>query len=154
MPKWDQIPAWLYYIVGLIDFHSAVHLKYSSFWPSADVKPMSNYLVHAMLWYGMVWYGMLWYGMLCYAMLCYAMLCYAMLCYAMLCYAMLCYAMLCYAMLCYYTPIQTTNSWQAIGISIGSLVMLELRASALYLSLIILTINEKFWLKIATLMKL
>ncbi len=27
------------------------HLKHSSFWPSANVKPMSNDLVHVMLWH-------------------------------------------------------------------------------------------------------
>ncbi len=38
--------------MGLLDFHTAyknifaVHLKHSSFWPSADVKPMSNDLVN------------------------------------------------------------------------------------------------------------
>ncbi len=42
--------------MGLLDFHSAykiafvVHLKCSSFWPSGDVKPMSNYLVQVMPW--------------------------------------------------------------------------------------------------------
>ncbi len=39
---------------GLLDFHSsnkvlfAVHSKHSSFWPSADVKPMSKDLVYEM----------------------------------------------------------------------------------------------------------
>ncbi len=48
--------AWLYYIMDLIDFHSTneifadVHLKHSSFWASADAKPMSNGLLHAMPW--------------------------------------------------------------------------------------------------------
>jgi hypothetical protein len=38
------MPRCLYYILGLQDFHGiikilfAVHLKHSSFWPSADVK--------------------------------------------------------------------------------------------------------------------
>jgi hypothetical protein len=38
--------------MDLLDFHStlivllAVHFKHSSFWPSGDVKTMSNDLVH------------------------------------------------------------------------------------------------------------
>jgi hypothetical protein len=42
--------------MGLLDFHStykkllALYLKHSSFWPSADVNPMSNELVHALHW--------------------------------------------------------------------------------------------------------
>jgi hypothetical protein len=46
--------AGLFYVIGLLDFHGTskfffgVRLKQSSFWPSADVKPMPNYLVHAM----------------------------------------------------------------------------------------------------------
>jgi hypothetical protein len=42
--------------MGLLDLHStytnifAVHLKQSSFWPSADVKPMSTDLVDAKPW--------------------------------------------------------------------------------------------------------
>ncbi len=33
-----------------IEILFAVHRKHSSYWPSADVKPMSNNLVHAMTW--------------------------------------------------------------------------------------------------------
>ncbi len=42
--------------MGLLDFHSiykilfAVHLKHSSFWPSADVKHASNDVVHEATW--------------------------------------------------------------------------------------------------------
>jgi hypothetical protein len=42
--------------MGLQDFHSnfkilfAVDLKQSGFWPSADVKPATNDLAHAMPW--------------------------------------------------------------------------------------------------------
>jgi hypothetical protein len=38
--------AQLYLLMGLLDFHStynilfAIHLKLSSFWPSADIKPI------------------------------------------------------------------------------------------------------------------
>ncbi len=40
--------------MGLLDLHGifeisfAVHLKHSSFWTSADGKPISNHLAHAM----------------------------------------------------------------------------------------------------------
>ncbi len=46
-PWRDKIPAWLYYIVGLLDFDSndKCIIKSSSLWPSADVKPMSIDLV-------------------------------------------------------------------------------------------------------------
>ncbi len=43
---WDKIPAWLYYIMGLLDFQSTykifvgVYLRHPSFRPSADVKPV------------------------------------------------------------------------------------------------------------------
>ena len=54
VPSCDKIAAWLYYIMGVLDFHSilitkilfAVRLKHSSFWPSADVKSMSKDVVH------------------------------------------------------------------------------------------------------------
>jgi hypothetical protein len=45
--------------MGLKNFHStykilfSLHLKHSSFWPSAGVKHMSNDLVNAMPWQGM-----------------------------------------------------------------------------------------------------
>ncbi len=45
-PERDKIPAWLYYLTGLLDFHGvytklfAVHIKHSCFWPSADANPM------------------------------------------------------------------------------------------------------------------
>jgi hypothetical protein len=45
-----------YYIIGVQDFQRAykilfaVHLKHSSFCPSAGVKPVVNDLVHAMPW--------------------------------------------------------------------------------------------------------
>ena len=43
----DKIQTCLYHLKSqpLLD----VHLKISSFWPSADVKPMSNDLVYAIL---------------------------------------------------------------------------------------------------------
>ncbi len=53
---WIQILAWLYHIVGSLDFHHTykniftVHLKHFNFWPSADVKHVSNDLVHALAW--------------------------------------------------------------------------------------------------------
>jgi hypothetical protein len=34
-------------------YNSIIHLKHSSFWPSADVKPMQNDLVHVMHWQSM-----------------------------------------------------------------------------------------------------
>jgi hypothetical protein len=46
----------IYYIMGVIDFHCTfksffgAHLKHSSIWTLADVKPMQNDLVHTMLW--------------------------------------------------------------------------------------------------------
>jgi hypothetical protein len=39
--------------MGLLDFHSDyknIARKHSSFWPLADVKPMSNDAVHAISW--------------------------------------------------------------------------------------------------------
>jgi hypothetical protein len=36
--------------IELIKILIAVHLEHSSFWPSPDVKLMSNDLVHAMPW--------------------------------------------------------------------------------------------------------
>ncbi len=55
-PGWDKILTWLYYFMGLLEFHNTFKilitsdLKQPNFWPSADVKPISNYLVHAMHW--------------------------------------------------------------------------------------------------------
>jgi hypothetical protein len=50
-----EMLAWLICIMGLLDFSKhlyktlfSVHSKHSSFLPSADVKPMSNDLVHDM----------------------------------------------------------------------------------------------------------
>ncbi len=43
----------IYYIMGEIDFHCnfkslfGIHLKHSTSWPLADVKPMQNDQVHA-----------------------------------------------------------------------------------------------------------
>jgi hypothetical protein len=49
---WEKILAWLYFTFYLLDFQRtfffSVHLKHSSFWPSADVKHMSNDLAHLM----------------------------------------------------------------------------------------------------------
>jgi hypothetical protein len=51
-PGWDKILARLDYLFGLVTFHSTckilfgVYLKHSSLFSSADIKPMSNDLVH------------------------------------------------------------------------------------------------------------
>jgi hypothetical protein len=50
------MPVLLYFEMSLLDFIVlkvilfAVHIKHTSFLPSAVVKPMSNDLVHAMHW--------------------------------------------------------------------------------------------------------
>jgi hypothetical protein len=41
---------WSFYTKVLIKILCVVHLKHSSFWPSADVKPILNCLDHAMPW--------------------------------------------------------------------------------------------------------
>ncbi len=49
--EWDKMPAWLYYIIGIMDIHStykkimAVCIKHSSFWASAFNSPFSAFLL-------------------------------------------------------------------------------------------------------------